>query len=80
MSFRDFYFGMFIYFIQQQIFQDAIGKERYIKLVDLAWMNTSVWFWLTVLILGVFVYFWTMPPKKPSQPIIVLGSFEKEKE
>jgi hypothetical protein len=37
--------------------QDLLGKEKYIKMVELGWINTPIWFWPLIMGVALLVSF-----------------------
>lgn len=48
--------GFCIAICYQQLIQDLMGKETYLKSVDLLWVNTSWWVWALLI-----VFFFLIP-------------------
>ena len=51
----DFWRGVCVAFCYQQLVQDVLGKEKYLKTVDVLWVNThwSLWAILAILFLSI---------------------------
>jgi len=60
---REFYFGWFSCFIVSQVHMDMMGKTKYLKKVNEYWMDTSVWMWIVVWLVG-FLFFIYLEIKK----------------
>lgn len=55
---RCFWFGFFTHYCFANLQQDALGKEKYLKLANEYWIDSSIWFWLAVYAFGTSVYLW----------------------
>ncbi len=50
-----FLFGLWTHAVIVNIYQDGLGKEKYLRAVDYNWMDTSIWFWWWSWVVSVFI-------------------------
>lgn len=61
---RSFWCGAVYVYCLWNMFQDAIGKEKYMQYVDEKWVNTSWIMWLVFAVIT-YGYFWYITKDVP---------------